>query len=318
MRTESPLPSESSASSADRPDLQTMVRTLVANGFDVRKVTQKPHYALVSCARYDEFGGTIAYEFALCEQSLRSSEAAAVRRHAEHDKAIPVIVGSAGTSTEVSELQWNQFLGRCGGPVKSWLPLQADFGANLIELGHNRAVPGLLGRPDDLFEQYVHAGLQFILAEQVVRYGQNRRGEILPDGGAFGHRNPLFLYDAKAYESGYPLSRDGIRQFGDYVRRFHRKYETSVGRLAAFLVVSGHFADDSPALIRYSQDLQADCGIPLAYLTAAEMAQMTMALCKRPTFRNILDWNHILSRVIISFKDIRRHLTNAEKDRLVH
>ena len=294
-----------------------MVRTLVANGFDVRKVTQKPRYALVSCARYDEFGGTIAYEFALCEQSLRSSEAAAVRRHAEHDKAIPVIVGSADTSTEVSALQWSQFLGRCGGAVKSWLPLEADFGANLVELGHNRAVPGILGRPDDLFEQYVHAGLQFILADQVVRYGQNRRGEILPDGGAFGHRNPLFLYDAKAYESGYALSRDGIRQFGDYVRRFHQKYETSVGRLTAFLVVSGQFAHDSDALTRYSQDMLADCGVPLAYLAAGEMARISAALCKKPAFRNILHWSSIFSRVIISFKDVRRHLSSAEKDRLV-
>ena len=81
-----------------------MVRTLVANGFDVRKVTQKPRYAIVSCARYDEFGGTIQYEFALCEQSLRSSEAAALRRHVEHDKAIPVICGSADISMKVPQL----------------------------------------------------------------------------------------------------------------------------------------------------------------------------------------------------------------------
>jgi hypothetical protein len=311
------LPSENSTRDSDRPDLQTMVRTLVANGFDVRNVTQKARHALVSCARYDEFGGTITYEFALCEQSLRSSEIAAIRRHATHEKAIAVIVGCSETPPEIPELQWNQFLGRCGGAVKSWLPLQPDFGVHLNELGHNRSVSGLLGRPDELFEQYVHAGLQFILADQVVRYGQNRRGEILPDGGAFSRRNPLFLYDAKAYESGYPLSRDSIRQFGDYVRRFHQKYEASVGRLAAFLVVSGHFADDSPALIRYSQDLQADSGVPLAYLAAAELAQVSAALSERPAFRNILDWNRIFSRVIISFEEVRRHLIAAERDRLV-
>jgi hypothetical protein len=228
-----------------------------------------------------------------------------------------VIVAPGNYPKGVPNLQWNQFLGRCGGAVKSWLPLNDNFGAHLIELGHNRLVDGLVGRPDDLFEQYAHAGLQFILADQVIRYGQNRRGEILPDGGAFSHKHPLFLYDAKAYENGYPLSRDSIRQFGDYVRRFHGKYEDLVGRLAAFLVVSGHFSDGDESLIRYAQDLQADCGVPLTYMAAEEMAQITQVLRNRPSFRNVLDWRSIFARVLISFELVQKHLKSAERDGLV-
>ncbi len=301
----------------DSPELQTMVRTLVANGFDIRNVTPKARYEIVSCARFDEFGGTVEYDFALSDQRLNSSDALAFRRHADRRKAIPVIVAPAGDPLEVPYLEWSQFLGRCGGAVKSWLPLDENFGAHLIELGHNRAVRGVLGRPDDLFEQYVHAGLQFILADQVIRYGQSRSGEVLPDGGGFGRKHPLFLYDAKAYKHGYPLSRASIRQFGDYIWRFHKKYEASVGRLAAFLVISGYFVDSPESLISYSQDLQADCGVPLAYLGAETMAKVTETLRERPAFRNALDWRSIFARVIVSTELFQSHLKAAQRDGLV-
>lgn len=301
----------------DAPELQTMVRTLVANGFDIRNVTHKARCAIVSCARFDEFGGTVEYDLALSDEPLKSSDASAFRRHAETRKAIAILIAPGSDPLEIARLDWYQFLSRSGGAVKSWLPLNADFGAHLIELGHNRAAEGLLGRPDDLFEQYVHAGLQFILADQVIRYGQSRRGEILPDGGGFGRRQPLFLYDAKAYANGYSMSTASLRQFGDYVRRFHEKYEISVGRLAVFVTISGHFADSSKSLIRYSQDLQADCGVPLAYIDADVMAKMVQLLSERPSFRTVLDWRRIFARVIISIEAVRRHLQNVEKDGLI-
>jgi len=296
-----------------------MVRTLIGNGFSVQNVTQKPGYTLISCSRYDEFGGQISYEFALFDGRLGSAATSAILHHASGMKAYPVLVGSGELpdTSGVSYLDWWQFLGRCGGAIKSWLPLQPHFSFNLVELGHNRKVRGLIGRPDDLFEQHVHAALQFVLADQVVRYGQNRRGEVLPDGGALGRRQPIFLYDAKAYRKGYPLSRDSIRQFADYVVGFHTKYEQYIGRLTSFLLVSGHFADSASNLLKRSQELFAESGVPLSFLTATELGSITEALSKKPALRNILNCKKTLARVIVTIDDIKRDIRAATKDGLI-
>jgi hypothetical protein len=78
-------------------------------------------------------------------------------------------------------------------------------------------VEGVSGRPDVLFEEYTHVALQFLLADRVIRYGQERRGEAVPDGIAFAQGQAILPYDAKAYAGGYEVSRDSVRQFGDYV-----------------------------------------------------------------------------------------------------
>jgi hypothetical protein len=295
-----------------------MVRTLVGNGFTLHAVTQKATYALFSCHRYDEFGAQSRYEFVLCEEPLGAAAISALTRHAKRESSQPIIVGTALQNDHgVPTLDWPSFLQKCGGPIKSWLPLNPTFSSSLVKLGHDQAVLGLTGRPDDLFEEYVHAGLQFLLADRVIRYGQNRRGEALPDGAALGSKQPIFLYDAKAYSNGYPLSRSSIRQFADYVRSFHTKYEVYLGRLHTFLVISGHFRPKVERLRHFSGQLYAECGVPLSYLEAKDMGCIVEHIAARPATRLALDWRRILAGNQIRCDAVIAALKAAQKDRAI-
>ena len=305
-------------SQASAPNVSTMVRTLVGNGFVVFHVAQKLTYTIFSCHRYDEFGSQVRYEFVLSGELLGSAATNAVRKHASRQRAQLVIVSDVRQlDGDVPGLDWARFLGRCGGPIKSWLPLERTFSSRLIALGHNKRVPGLVGRPDDLFEQHVHAALQFILADQVIRYGRSRSGEALPDGGAFGRKQPMFLYDAKAYKDGYPVSRGSIRQFSDYVDDFHTRYESYCGRLHTFLVISGHFQGNEAALLTYAQEMYSKCGIPLAYIEAKELGCIAHKLSEQPALRGVLDWQGIFSRTVIRCGAVGARIRSARKDRLL-
>lgn len=175
------------------------------------------------------------------------------------------------------------------------LPLEAKFPERLRILGDNELPPGMAGKPDNLFEKYVHPGLQFVLQDRVVRYGQERLFEALPDGLVAGHRSPLMLYDAKAAKDGYEINSTTIRQFADYVRIFHTRYEGFTGRLFAFLLISGHFQVQGNLEERSSQ-LYADCTVPLRTCTAHEIANIIALLAERPSYRQAIDWKTIFRR----------------------
>src|SRR5690606_7771764 len=118
-----------------------------------------------------------------------------------------VLVSNEGTETDV---RWDEFLHRLGGPVDTWLPLEPDYEDRLQHLGANKLPNGLQGRVDDLYEQFVHAGLQFLLGDRVVRYGQSRRFETLPDGVYVPRTRVNVMYDAKAAKEGYKVDTDSI------------------------------------------------------------------------------------------------------------
>jgi hypothetical protein len=190
-------------------DVPTMVRTLVGSRFQLETVRNGPSYLLFECRRVDEFGVPIPYTFVLCDGPLDRASARAIEAAALRQGSHLMAIGEDGGG--LPEMSWTKFLARCGGAVKSWLPLEPEFADHLGELGHNRRIAGLEGRPDDLFEEYAQAGLQFLLADRVVRYGQDRRFERLPDGIAFARNGLIILYDAKAYAAGYPVSTASVR-----------------------------------------------------------------------------------------------------------
>jgi len=68
-----------------------------------------------------------------------------------------------------------------GGPIKTWLPLLKDFPVVLDQLGHLKLPKGMSGKPDNLFEESVKQALQFAFASRVIRYGQARRFENVPE-----------------------------------------------------------------------------------------------------------------------------------------
>jgi hypothetical protein len=299
--------------------LSTLVRTLLSVGFRVETTQHKPSYIALSAARRDEFGVENKYVFACvaAERTLSEEDLDALQKHAQYERSALVIVGSAvGNGGSVASLSVDEFLGRLGGPVPALLPLEPEYPARLETLGHNALPAGMSGKPDTHFEEYVHAGLQFILQDRVVRYGQDRLFESVPDGLVAGHRSPLMLYDAKAAKDGYEITATTIRQFADYVRGFHRRYEAYTGRLYAFLLVSGHFEAEGTLEDRSAQ-LFAECSVPLRTITSAEMAKIVSLFAERPMYRQAIDWNAVFSKTVITADAVRQNLEARIRDRVI-
>lgn len=203
-------------------EVATLIRTLVGAGLTVTNVTTKPHFLVINARRFDEFGNAANYLFAYCTSGILSSgDCHTVRKLADNSRASLVIAGGADQAPAgCVPISKADFLAKLGGAVSSLLPLDPNYASDLLTLSLNRLPSGLVGKPDDLFELYVHAGLQFLLRGRVLRYGQERRFEALPDGIVINSSAPLMLYDCKAASLRYEITKETIRQFGDYVRDF--------------------------------------------------------------------------------------------------
>jgi hypothetical protein len=174
-----------------------------------------------------------------------------------------------------------------------------------------------MGSADDLFEVYVHAGFQFLLRSRVIRYGQERRGEEVPDGVTLSPAAPLLLYDAKAALQGFSMSANADRQFADYVIEFNRKYERLVGRVTAFVVVSTSFADSTDSLQKRYLKLLAEAQTPLVFLTSQELAHMVRAMVAEPFYRTAVDWRLVFSKTIVVGSDVDQQLRGLRKDKVI-
>jgi hypothetical protein len=291
----------------DEPSLQIAIRTLTGGGFTLEKANRFPGYALIYMHRYDEFGVKQEYCFALFEKDPEPAQIQASRIGANHHNSELVIV-SPKAIPELPGAPWNRFLNLFGGPVYSYSPLEPEFGKHLIELGFNKLPAGLEGKPDDLFEVYVHKALEFIFGCRVHRYGQERRFEARPDGVVLQDKSYSALYDAKAYSNGYDVTLDSIRQFGSYVTEFRDRYNQFF-ELNTFIVVSGSFSQSSRTLETRSRDFLALANVPLAFMTADTMVAIVRLLSDFPSARRSINWRRIMANTIV-----RPGLIEAELD----
>ncbi len=180
----------------------------------------------------------------------------------------------------------------------------------------NKLPAGLKGKPDDLFEAYAHAGLQFLWRGRVIRYGQERRFEAVPDGLALGANAPFLLYDCKAADSFYEFSATTVRQFADYINDFNRRYQGYLGRLHCFLAISSAFQEEG-TLRNRSDELHGKCGVPLVCLTAKELARMVTLFSKHLALRSVVDWTDILRPPIVDFSRVEAGLQARIRDGIV-
>jgi hypothetical protein len=297
--------------------LGTAVRTLLSAGLLVDSAHRKPEYLAVSCHRTDEFGIAIPYLVVLGDVDLSLAAVSAARQHAEHEGAHLVVVSDDYVG-EVPALTWSVFLARLGGPLRSWLPLEDTFNERLLKLGHNELPPGLTGTPNTLFEEYVLAGLQFMVGNRVIRYGQNRLFERVPDGVGFAGDPPsFFAYDAKAAEHGYVLDIDALRQFGEYVQTFNRRYRSHLGTIHSFLVVSGHFDMTAEAKQTRADEMYAAVATRLSFMTASAMGGICQLLRANPVYRSVLPWRDIFSRLDVEVEAVKRALEAVKRDQVI-
>ncbi len=296
-------------------DLATVIRTLAVNGFVISRVARRTYGMHVDCERIDLFGNAIPYRILLAERDLSKAELAAAARNANRAGFSPVLIGGDPIG-KMTAFPIGSFQARLGGPVLSLLPFLPEYGARLETLGGNAHVPGLVGDPEDLYEEHVYSGLQFVLNSRVVRYGNQYTGTVLPDGAAIVGGRPLLMYDAKAASgAGYSVSRETIRQFADYVNHFHRSYEAFLGRLHAFLVVSSDFRSGSNMSGR-SAELIAECGVPLVYMKSATLAYLVSRMARKPVLRNILRWPEVFTPPEITKSAIDKGIKSVDRERL--
>ena len=300
------------------PNKAEVVRTLVASGFVLRGSETRTNYFAALAERTDLLGIQVRYLVAIAACRLNAADVTSLSRTAQREHAGLVIVGTVEQApADASVLTYEQFADRLGGSIFSMLPFEPEYGQRLVTLGHNLLPDDLQGAPDDLFEQYVHAGLQFLFRSRVLRYGQERRGEEVPDGVALASAAPLLLYDAKAAKDGYRMSSTAERQFSDYVVSFHRDYERLVGRLTAFLAISGSFADSANSLERRSRKVFADCGVQLSFMDAETLAEIVGMLVQEPIFRQALDWRLVFAAPRVRAEIVRNELDATRRDRVV-
>lgn len=300
----------------DKARVSVCVRTLVGNGFVLERVYSNPSYVVLDLVRCDEFGIQIPYRVVICLTSMRQETVKRVEKEARKDGHRLIFVADDLTSAHTS-MSAADFLNRLGGPVSSWSVLEPGFAEALSTLGQNRLPTGWKGDPDKLFEDAVKDSLQFIFGSRVAQYGQQRLFESLPEGVVFPQRDTMVLYDCKAYEKGYPISRDDIRRFASYVKDFDQRYGDLLGPPYAFLVISHSFADSVESIQSRARQLFELCRVQLVAVTTQELAAAISLLAKCPAFRQAINWKAVLTSVLFDASDIEAELKRITEDGLV-
>ena len=291
---------------------------MLGAGFDIDQVERKPNLLALHMRRSDEFGNRIRYLLAYAGDAVVSSADAEGLRKVAHSEGASLVIASNNTnlSSNLTVLTKPQLLGKVGGVVSSVMVLEPEYGDCLKKLASNSVPDGLQGTADDLFESYVHAGLQFLLRGRVIRYGQERRFEAVPDGLAMSTNAPIMLYDCKAADGNFEFNKTVIRQFADYVQQFHRRYEGYLGRLHAFVAISYKFQSENVIMER-SNELYGECGIPLVCLTAEDLAEMVSLFANRPAFRTIIEWKTIFVPPILKRNKVQEAVRARMRDGVV-
>lgn len=298
----------------DKPTIITAVNTLTTAGFVLSSATRNPGNIILHTYRYDEFGTIQKYCFLISEDLITSNAVFGAQIAANHQKETLIIVGHS--EVECPHIEWRDFVNLFGGPIISSSPLEPNFSDNLIELGHNKLPYGLIGKPDDLFEIFVHAALEFILGGKVLRYGQARLFEQCPDGLAIPSPRFAALYDAKASELGYVITADTIRQFESYIKSFNAKYSAWY-KLNSFIIVSSTFKNMDETLEERAQELLAKTGVPLSCLTSSTLGEIIELFKQSPLMRYGIDWSRIFISFVVKAKEVEKQINKISRDKII-
>jgi hypothetical protein len=221
------------------------------------------------------------------------------------------------TSDSMREMTLSEFYNILGGEVRTDRVLVPNLPYVMSELGHNRLPRSFSGKPDDLLEIYCEECLEFLLECPVRRYGQERRFEPLPDGLALGRNRFNLYFDAKAYGSEFHPTADDIRRFASYVKDFNARYSSYVGPISLFLVISGSFSSDKHAIDDKISEFQAECGTPMAFIPASDLADLVSKCAKSIQSRAAINWRRVFAAQVFDMKRFRAELQRIGKDSIV-
>lgn len=297
--------------------VRLLTQTLFANGYLQCQGRRTQDGLLLTYEKTDRLGASVRYLIVLADRNLEKSHLEEFRNLANRESASLIIIGETKERIPEPVYTFDKFIGRFGGPVSSLIPLRTTFEDEITALGQNKLPKGLSGDPDELFEEYVGAALQFMTGRLIIRYGKDRRFEPVPDGIAISCRKYV-LYDAKASKVGFKFKQETLRQFADYVEDFNKRYSTAHGTPYSFVCFSGLFRDNVESLHRRSQELYAKCNVPLACFDSSTVASICRLLAKTPKIRQVIDWERIFASPIVQLTDVQAATRAAERDGLAN
>ena len=296
-----------------KDQIANALRTLLVSGYIVTKVNRISQRAtIVSVRKRDRLGGLAASTILLSENPS-ANVVEMVRRTAAETHSEPLLI-TTGVVKNIPTLKPTKFFELLGGEVRSDRIIRDDLSAIMNELGHNRLPNGFSGSAEDLLEDYIKEGLEFLLESRGHRYGQDRLFESVPDGIVLGRLNLYF--DGKAYRKGYHPSSDDIKRFAGYVNEFNANYASTVGRIHSFVVVTGNFTAKRSALETKATDFYARCKTQLCCVTASDFGQIvTDVRLKCPNRANI-KWENVFSRLRFDPSVIAAELRRINRDKI--
>lgn len=301
--------------------IATALRTLLINGYAVTKVHRLSTSATVISVQKRDLLGGLARSVVLFANNPSKNVLEMLSRTAAENGAQSLIVTTSVLEVldqqNVPVLVPEKFFCLLGGEIRSALLTRDDLPEVFDALGHNRAYPGLTTSPDELLEDYVKEGLQFLLDSRAHRYGQERLFESLPDGLVLGRKGLNLYFDTKAYENGFHPTADDIKRFASYVTDFNQRYEGFVGRLHCFLVVSGHFNGGGNALETKASDFYSFCSTRLCHITGKDLGQIISNIQKRCRNRTAVNWRKVLSQLLIKPDSVMKEISRIEKDNVI-
>jgi hypothetical protein len=294
-----------------------VVRTLLAVGYQVKRVSREPNYLAITATKVGRFGALekslIAYAG---DGRVSKADCENLKRLALANGDFAILVSAEPGPPGLAHFTKAGFLDHLGGPIASSIVLEDEYADRLSVLAANRLPENLDGRPDELFESYVWAGLGFLFQGRVQRYGQERRFEAVSDGVVRAGTTPWMLYDCKAAGQGYKLTQTSVRQFADYVRKFHERYEARVGRLHCFLVFSSRF-QSLQVLHERSNELYAECGIGMVCVTAECFGKIVDLFVSNVEYRKTVDWRQVLVPPMVTYEQVEKNLAGRQRDSVI-
>lgn len=293
------------------------IATLVTNGFHLTKIDRisATNY-IFEIYKFDKLGAEVRYCLLFSEDKFETSVLDMLISVAKRNGANPILINDSLNSTKCPCYTNELFFDLFGGIINTGLILIPNLSEILDKLGHNKRIENLEGDPDDLHEIYVRECLQFLMVSPSRRYGKDRLFESLPDVVVLNKDGFMILIDSKAYEKGFDFTSDDIKRFASYVKDFDHKYSQYFGNVFTFLVISGHFNDSYDSIENRSNELYKLCHCKLSCIKSSELAEIVQLLQTNPEIRGSINWQNILTELIIEKRLLRPEINRITKDKI--
>lgn len=274
----------------NRLEVGVVVRALLLAGYTIERSQTGPRFVTINCCRAGLLGAKTHVMLVLVEDVvLAADEIEDLQRVAQREHRELVLVSDA---QDDGVLRWQDLYNALGGEVPSWRAIAPSFREDLLSTSENRLPDGQDGEAWFQFESMVLDGLEYCLGRRAHHFGGVQRGRPVSDIVAQLPDNGLLVLDAKATGGSFNATVSNLRALGEYSQRQverQRGHNTVVGAV----VVSSEFSQDDDSLTQVSLDFYAQYGVPLSFLTAAELAEMVELIASDPSVRPSVNWRRV-------------------------